>query len=648
MDSVKINVNSKKDGVVELDISSIVEKNNELEIKLNDDFCYFLNEGDVLQFNRVINGEDRTLYFTDYVSIKSEDLNHVLHTTLPRRHRVDLSDRFYEVNRKDGQRRYIITCKEPHYLFGQDLSVDAQQIVYFFDDYGNNLGYCSGIHPLNLYRLDDLTIDDCIVKIDKEATCGKSYDKIETRHYNFSPRNASKNSFVLDDFSEELFWNAKYIETEFNPFYYYKTKKYNNNTEEHGNGQDEEQNYNSTTNLKRGASNNSSDSYEVDDYGNKVRYCYFYGDSWFGGFHDTTEVRYVNDGPSINTMFYDMDYYSVGIGVSNDANESTLGCEDYFSEQFAKNIEYSLIPDIIDMERVKYVPYGNNGLPLTSITIYPHFRERELVDLENNTNTMSTSGNLYCDGWYIDEDNEGKKYWNGYIGNDSGNIDTFVSYSGTTSDLIGFLNFTDNDIYYRKNKVSKSFFRFSFYDSSAVTEQKLLYYSTVFLDSTELFCKFLKQSSFIQDSLGEDIVYNKINMNNSECKNENVKVVFCENNDVGCRLDTTVLLTNEYDRNRSADGFNMYLFPDEVPIGNEEKTIYMKVEFNHAGNGKTIPMIVLPTGGVALTIENFLEYLFIPVKIKKQNGIYTYTITKSIDCDNGNVDLCLFEPKLEK
>ena len=74
----------------------------------------------------------------------------------------------------------------------------------------------------------------------------------------------------------------------------------------------------------------------------------------------------------------------------------------------------------------------------------------------------------------------------------------------------------------------------------------------------------------------------------------------------------------------------------------------MKVEFNHAGNGKTIPMVVMPTNDIALTIENFLEYLFIPVTIKKQNGIYTYYITKAIYNGNGNADLCLFEPKLEK
>ena len=108
MDSVKINLKSKTGGVVELNVSSIKETNNELEIKLSDNSCYLLEEGDVLQFNRIINGENRTFYFTDYVTIKSEDSNHVLHTTLPRRQRVNLDENFYE--NISGTNSFIITC----------------------------------------------------------------------------------------------------------------------------------------------------------------------------------------------------------------------------------------------------------------------------------------------------------------------------------------------------------------------------------------------------------------------------------------------------------------------------------------------------------------------------------------------------------
>ena len=165
-------------------------------------------------------------------------------------------------------------------------------------------------------------------------------------------------------------------------------------------------------------------------------------------------------------------------------------------------------------------------------------------------------------------------------------------------------------------------------------------------DPSRLFSKFLKQSSFIQDSPKEDIIINEINLNEDEVRNENVKVVFCENEDVGCRIDTKILITNEYDRERSSEGFNLYLFASDAPEGNKEKTIYMKVEFNHAGNGKTIPMIVMPTTE-KLTMENFFEYLYIPIKIKRQNGSYIYRIMRAEDKSDGNADLCLFEPKLE-
>jgi len=301
-----------------------------------------------------------------------------------------------------------------------------------------------------------------------------------------------------------------------------------------------------------------------------------------------------------------------------------------------------LIPDFIDMERVKYAPFEQVSddvyYPITSISIYNHFRERMVVDPENNTNTLSTSGNVYYDGWYIDTDNNYDIYWNGF-GNES--IASFIENNGFKSDLIGFLNFTDNDIFYRKSKVSKSFFRFSYYNSTDPIEQKLLYYSTVFLDSTELFCKFLKQRAFIEESDPSDIEINEIALGNN-----NVKTVFCENEDVGCRLDTTLTITNEYDKERCSEGFNIYLFADDIPDGNTEKTIYMRVEFNHAGNGKTTPMIVMPTD-VPLTMENFMEHLYIPITIKKYNDKYIYTIDNGVYDGSGNLKLCLFEPKLE-
>ena len=143
----------------------------------------------------------------------------------------------------------------------------------------------------------------------------------------------------------------------------------------------------------------------------------------------------------------------------------------------------------------------------------------------------------------------------------------------------------------------------------------------------------------------------------NEKKNEginlNAAVVMCSADTVSARVDTKVVLTNEYDRTKSSEGFNIYLFSDDknLNLENSEKTIYMKVEFNHAGNGKTIPLIMWPKdkNGVytALTVDNFIENLYIPIKLTYIDGKYVYYIPGAKNNDNGNIDLILFEPKLD-
>ena len=142
------------------------------------------------------------------------------------------------------------------------------------------------------------------------------------------------------------------------------------------------------------------------------------------------------------------------------------------------------------------------------------------------------------------------------------------------------------------------------------------------------------------------------NEKNNEDVNLNAAVVFCSAN-TESRVDTKIVLTNEYDRTKSSEGFNIYLFSEDrnLNLENGEKTIYMKVEFNHAGNGKTIPMIMWPKDEngnyTALTIDNFIENLYIPIKLTYINGKYVYYIPNAKNNDNGNIDLILFEPKLD-
>ena len=49
---------------------------------------------------------------------------------------------------------------------------------------------------------------------------------------------------------------------------------------------------------------------------------------------------------------------------------------------------------------------------------------------------------------------------------------------------------------------------------------------------------------------------------------------------------------------------------------------------------------------ISLTIDNFLDSLYIPVKIGYLNGRYIYHIPDA-DNEEGNINLILFEPKLD-
>jgi hypothetical protein len=292
------------------------------------------------------------------------------------------------------------------------------------------------------------------------------------------------------------------------------------------------------------------------------------------------------------------------------------------------------------MERVKYVPVfgeGNNDFA-NEINLYFHFLQRER-EAEDTT---------YVDGWGVQKDElENPVWWNGYNSNDMSGFWSFVNSSGKTSDLLGYLDFTDNDVYFRKKKISRSFVRLSFYDSNDPVKAKLLYYSTIFLDSTALFGKYIKLKKTYQSENIDNVPH--VENNGALIASVERNFVFAKTNP---RLDSQITITNEYDRMRSAEGFNLYLFKDDAPETGTPKTIYMKVEFNHAGNGQTIPMILWPKENGAyknLTLKDTLKALYIPVTLKKaiNNGMvcYQYYIESAIN-ENKVINLVLFEPKI--
>ena len=735
MEPIKINLTTPVNGRKTVNIVDMIEKKDELLIKLSGKECYDIHTGQELYFTKYIYENGRTFHtLIEKVTVIKEDEDHTIHTTLLPVNRVSLYNGEDSVRvvsgvteTEGGEEPYtyhILKTRTNHRIHPQDLN-DNQEI-YIKNYVGEVIASYSGSSIIIPMKREDrmATSADCITQISVDETCGKRFKEVITYQYDYLPERISHNTIMISGFNPTIVNEMVYLETKFNPFYSY----FINTDPETG------------------------EPLEYDEYGEVIKHCRLYRDSWWDEGYRVENAKkagkiYVNEGQNGVTLSYDTYYWNVNVGLSSPVNESTLGSYDNFNTKFIEDIEQSLIPDIIDMERVKYSPmvfdsakrdvvwykwtspndsiykevYTNTWISpettedwteveaftkpnttskienvyfdaanvdgyclfreeidsytkavttyiykpteeiiddslsiATSITMSFHFRERHKISGETEQeilllrkrNTNLTSGNVYSDGWYINPDSSDTIWWNGLESSSptfpKADFENFMRKSGLTSDLIGCLNFTDNDIFYKKKKVSQSFVRLSFYNSTDPIEQKLLYYSTIFIDATELYGKYVKQLMYMEDN---DLFNEKKNKN----LNLNAAVVFYSG---GARLDTKMVITNEFDRTKSSEGFNLYLFAEDknFNLENGEKTIYMKVEFNHAGNGKTLPMIMWPKVNgkyVPLTMDNFIENLYIPIKLTYINDRYVYYIPDAYKNENGNIDLVLFEPKID-
>ena len=751
MEPIKINIKGPIGGMKSVNIVDMVETDDELLIKLSGIECYNIYSGQKLIFMRTLYSDNGTnSVISEVIEVLYEDEKHIIHTTKPENYKVPLYSGFDNIEvisgttitENGGEEEYsyvIVNTIEDHNIFPQDL-VNGLQEIYIKDSYGETLFTISGRNILipTILSNSPSTSADCITLVSEDETCGKRFKKLNTYRYSFLNEKISRKSVMLSGLTIDTasdtaaVSNMSYIETKFNPFYYYYIL-----TDDKGNP------------------------CEFDIHNEPIKHCVLYSDPWFTQYKSMNGNKggdyYIGEKSSVS-LLYDSAYWDTDIALSADINETKLSSEDKFNTTFIEDIEESLIPDIIDMERVKFIPvvfdsgatsreeykryykwvsdndykyktiyldrwvdsnaldengnididtvyelknnnfisitdctfdydaFVNNGsgclyrdeydsstkelftytyIPTgevfdsaltiaTSITLDFHFRKRKEINTKDETiekeerskNSTHTSGNVYTDGWFIDEETAEETWWNGMDYSDTtitdNTMSNFIELSGCTSDLLGYLNFTDNDVFYRKKKVSETFVRLTFYNSTDPLEQKLLFYSTVYLDSTTLYGKYVRQLTYMNDNgLFTDV------------KNMNVAVISCSADTNSSRVDTKMVITNEFDRTKSAEGFNIYLFAKDqnINLENGEKTIYMKVEFNHAGNGKTIPMFMWPKDEdgkyVSLTTENFIKSLYIPIKLVYLNGRYSYYIPDAFKNENGNIELVLFEPKID-
>lgn len=350
-----------------------------------------------------------------------------------------------------------------------------------------------------------------------------------------------------------------------------------------------------------------------------------------------------------------------GLDYGNNLYQTELVSTNFFEVEAKKAIN-----PIVTMEKDVYYPvyidnntltyFNNNGIfqnfpSINEIEFNLHFRTRDL----NNEWKVIDSG-----------------YWNGITGNNSfdNRVVTFTDRENQ-SDLLGYLNFTDDDVFYQKSKLAKSFIRLSFYDSPNPSNQLLLYYSTIFMNERNLFSTYVKYRGVDEESND----YSNFKFNFSQQSDISVDAEWVKSNTTDVqrserRLSSRINVMDKYASENSSEGFYLYLFKENGEFLHE-RTLYLKIEFNHAGYGRTIPFMMpmeQNTNGLytilkygnkfpfnGYPINELYERMFIPIKLiyDYPNNRYVYYLPldpkiEENKIENNKLIFNLFEIKVEE
>lgn len=401
-----------------------------------------------------------------------------------------------------------------------------------------------------------------------------------------------------------------------------------------------------------------------------------------------------NDELSTTSLSYDNAATVVQIPLSMKF-ETDLFHNDALQTNFVDHAKANAINPINDMEKNVYTPaiqtkitdtqINTDYIDCYKIVFNLHFRKHrdksnngnkqewvcdkdspwngnrivEYKDKDNNTyNILDFNGRVYN---FTDTGDEAKQkktnkydYFSYYANIPSDNYDQDDTYDSTKSsyvenraersqlteyqsDLLSYLGFSNDDVKYQKSKLKKSFLRISFYDSDNIGSQNLLHTSTIFLDSGDLFAKYIKNINTEEEYLKGGDVFDKFEYSNMDTDGQNMCIPngsptavigssFIENDtvtsygksglrvnrepmrkkgisvaegDLGdniddletLRLSSQIVVTDKFSSKRSSEGFYFYTYKSN-DNGVYPSEIYMRVDFNHAGYGRTIPFMM--------------------------------------------------------
>lgn len=331
-----------------------------------------------------------------------------------------------------------------------------------------------------------------------------------------------------------------------------------------------------------------------------------------------------------SSITYDTAVNIVQIPISQKL-ETDLHHNDALQTNYVDNAKKNAINPIVDMEKDVYTPaisvkvlsndeqINSDYVDAYKIIFNLHFRKhRDITSTSGTTQEWSCTKDAYWNGTKENKDASGNFVSlelrpNIYSEKDDG----YFSYEDASyqSDLLSFLGFSNDDIKYQKSKLKKSFLRISFYDSENIGNQNLLCTSTIFLDSGNLFAKYIKNietvdsdidesdadntymvaigSSFVENDTTVSYGNNGVRVNREPKWNNTKDFDFGDNVDEWeeLRLSSQFVVTDKYSSKNSSEGFYFYTYRTN-DNGVYPSDIYMRVEFNHAGYGRTIPFMM--------------------------------------------------------
>lgn len=284
---------------------------------------------------------------------------------------------------------------------------------------------------------------------------------------------------------------------------------------------------------------------------------------------------------------------------------------DLINKYFVEAERSKVINNIVDIEKDVYYPcisVNNKLQDVYTIKFNLHFREHRTKDWVTQNHSFwngVTQEFEYIKEWFDIGTNQyqydiitpeqynalsddDKKEYTKHPKSGTASIESNITNSNA-SDLLAFIGITNDDVYYQRNKLKKSFLRLLFYDSTNPGNQNLIGYSTIFMDSGKLFSKYAK---YINSEGYTTIDYapNDYGIYSLSENKRGIRVNREKNFDEERRLSTQLSVSSKNTSSSSSDGFYLYIWKDNESTMPQD--LFMKVEFNHAGYGRTIPFMM--------------------------------------------------------